>query len=101
MKQYPASREISVVREATQLTPSMRSYIRGAVAVRDVIHYYRDGSPPTRGVAYRARDGTYFVEAHDGQVYSAMGWEEVKAQPQGVREPARYAGGYARAAAAQ
>uniref|UniRef100_A0A6M3XIG7 Defence against restriction A C-terminal domain-containing protein n=1 Tax=viral metagenome TaxID=1070528 RepID=A0A6M3XIG7_9ZZZZ len=101
LKQYPASREISVVREATQLTPSMRSYIRGAVAVRDVIHYYRDGSPPTRGVAYRARDGTYFVEAHDGQVYSAMGWEEVKAQPQGVREPARYAGGYARAAAAQ
>jgi hypothetical protein len=77
LKQYPASREISFVREATQLTPSMRSYIRGAQAVRDVIHYYRDGRPPTRGVAYRARDGTYFVEAQDGQVYASMGWEEV------------------------
>ena len=77
LKQYPAPREISVVREATQLTPSMRSYIRGAVAIRDVIHYYRDGSPPTRGIAYRARDGTYFVEAQDGQVYASMGWEDV------------------------
>ncbi len=77
LKQYPVSREVSVVMEATQLTPSMRSYIRGAVAVRDVIHYFRDGSPPIRGVAYRARDGTYFVEAQDGQVYSAMGWEDV------------------------
>jgi len=77
LKKYPASREISVVREATQLTPSMRSYIRGAQPVRDVIHYFRDGSPPIRGVAYRARDGTYFVEAQDGQVYSAMGWADV------------------------
>lgn len=98
LKQYPVSREISVVREATQITPSMRSYIRGAQAVRDVIHYYRDGRPPTRGVAYRARDGTYFVEAQDGQVYASMGWEEVKAQPQGIREHAPYAGGCARAA---
>ncbi len=99
LKQYPVPREISVVREATQLTPSMRSYIRGAVAVRDVIHYYRDGRPPTGGVAYRARDGTYFVEAQDGQVYASMGWEEVKAQPQCVREHAPYAGGHVRDAA--
>ncbi len=71
-----------------EMTSSMRSYIHGAVPVRDVIHHYRDGRPPTRGVAYRARDGTYFVEANDGQVYSSMGWEEIKAQPQGVSEPA-------------
>lgn len=74
------------------MTASMRSYIQGAQAVKEVIHYYRDGRTPTRGVLYRARDRTYFVEANDGQVYASMGWEEVKAQPQGVREPARYAG---------
>lgn len=69
-----------------EMTSSMREYIRGAVPVRDVIHYFRDGSPPMRGVAYRARDRTYFVEANDGQIYDSMGWEEVGAQPQGVRE---------------
>lgn len=68
------------------MTSSMRAYIQGAQAVREVIHYFRDGSPPIRGVAYRARDRTYFVEAQDGQIYASIGWEEIKAQPQGVSE---------------
>ncbi len=68
-----------MIRENIQpaMTESMRSYIGGAQAVRDVIHYFRDGRPPIRGVLYRARDRTYFVEAHDGQVYASMGWVDV------------------------
>ncbi|MDP2753715.1 MAG: hypothetical protein Q8P40_04910, partial [Nitrospirota bacterium] len=60
--------------------------------VRDVIHYFRDGSPPVRGVAFRARDGTYFVEAQDGQVYASMGWEDVY----GAGMPAARAGAICR-----
>lgn len=72
-RKHPASRETSVVREATQYS----QYTQGAQAIRDVIHYFRDRKPPIRGVLYRARDRTYFVEAQDGQIYSAMGWEDV------------------------
>ncbi len=66
------------IKEAVNgITPSLRHYIQGAQAVRDVIYYFRDGSQPIRGVLYRAKDGTYFVEAQDGQVYASMGWEDV------------------------
>ncbi len=59
------------------ITPSIRQYIQGAKAVRDVIHYFMDRRQPIRGVLYRARDGGYFVEAQDGQIYSSMGWDDV------------------------
>ncbi|MDP2753892.1 MAG: hypothetical protein Q8P40_05825, partial [Nitrospirota bacterium] len=84
---------VAMVKEAVRaLTPSMRQYIQGARAVRDVIHYFRDGSPPVRGVAFRARDGTYFVEAQDGQIYASMGWEDVY----GAGMPAARAGAVCR-----
>lgn len=69
-----------------EMTSSMRDYIQGAVAVKDVMHHYRDGRAPIRGVMFRARDNTYFVEAQDGKFYASMGWEDVTAQ--GVRESA-------------
>ncbi len=31
----------------------------------------------TDRAGYRAGDGSYFVEAQDGQVYASMGWEGV------------------------
>ena len=68
------------------MTASMQEHIRGAQAVRDVIHYFKSGNPPLRGILYRTRYRTYFVEAQDGHIYDSMRWEYIEAQPSGVRE---------------